>query len=420
MTTPRPLIPERLKVSLRQLGPGLITGAADDDPSGIATYSQAGAQYGLGMLWTVVITLPLMAAIQLVSARIGYVTGAGLAANIRQHYPRWLLRACVALLLGANILNIGADLAAMAEALRLLVGGSAHVYAVTFGLLSIVLQVFLPYERYVRWLKWLTLTLFAYVAVVLSVRIDWLAVAQAVVWPKLPGGKEVFITLVAVLGTTISPYLFFWQAAQEVEDKRFRPHTGAEVRSELRRIRFDTVVGMVFSNGIAFCIMLSTAVTLFTAGVHDIQTSAQAAEALRPVAGEFAYLLFSLGIIGTGMLAVPVLAGSAAYAVADAAGWHGSLALNLRRGEGRGFYGVIVAATAVGVVLCFTPTDPVKELFWSAVINGVVAVPIMVVLMSMATNAKVMGPYVIGRRVRWLGWLATALMGVTVLGMFLP
>lgn len=420
MTTPRPLIPERLKVSLRQLGPGLITGAADDDPSGIATYSQAGAQYGLGMLWTVVITLPLMAAIQLVSARIGYVTGVGLAANIRQHYPRWLLRACVALLLGANILNIGADLAAMAEALRLLVGGSAHVYAVTFGLLSLVLQVFLPYERYVRWLKWLTLTLFAYVAVVLSVHIDWLAVAQAVVWPKLPSGKEVFITLMAVLGTTISPYLFFWQAAQEVEDKRFRPHTADEVQGELRRIRNDTLVGMAFSNGIAFCIMLSTAVTLYTAGVHDIQTSAQAAEALRPVAGDFAYLLFSLGIIGTGMLAVPVLAGSAAYAVANAAGWHGSLGLNLRRGEGRGFYGVIVAATLVGVVLCFTPTDPVKELFWSAVINGVVAVPIMVVLMSMATNPKVMGPHVIGRRVRWLGWAATALMGVTVLGMFVP
>lgn len=396
----------------------MITGAADDDPSGIATYSQAGAQYGLGMLWTVVVTLPLMAAIQLVSARIGYVTGVGLAANIRQHYPRWLLRVCVALLLGANILNIGADLAAMAEALRLLVGGSAHVYAVTFGLLSVVLQVFLPYERYVRWLKWLTLTLFAYVAVVLSVRIDWLAVAQAVVWPQLPSGKAVFITLVAVLGTTISPYLFFWQAAQEVEDKRHRPHTGAEVQGELRRIRFDTVVGMAFSNGIAFCIMLSTAATLFTAGVHDIQTSAQAAEALRPVAGDFAYLLFSLGIIGTGMLAVPVLAGSAAYAVSDAAGWHGSLGLNLRRGEGRGFYGVIVAATVVGVVLCFTPTDPVKELFWSAVINGVVAVPIMAVLMSMATNPKVMGPHVIGRRVRWLGWAATALMGVTVLGMF--
>ncbi|GAB1382003.1 divalent metal cation transporter [Burkholderiales bacterium] len=410
----------QLKAALRKLGPGLITGAADDDPSGIATYSQAGAQFGLAMLWTVVVTLPLMVAIQVVSARIGYVTGEGLSTNMRQHYPRWLLYGCVGLLVGANTLNIGADIAAMAEALRLLVGGSAHVYAVTFGLLCVVLQVFVPYERYVRWLKWLTLVLFAYVAVVLSVRVDWLAVARALVWPwpGLPAGRDVFVTLVAVLGTTISPYLFFWQAAQEVEDRQFRPHGVGEVRRELARIRHDTLVGMVLSNGIAFCIMLSTAVTLFSAGVRDIQTSAQAAEALRPVAGEFTFLLFGLGIIGTGMLAVPVLAGSAAYAVAGAMGWHGSLALNLRRGEGRGFYGVIAAATVVGVILCFTPTDPVRELFWSAVINGVVAVPIMALLMRMACNPRVMGEHVIGRRVRWLGWLATAVMGVTVLGMF--
>ncbi|MCA0311494.1 MAG: divalent metal cation transporter [Proteobacteria bacterium] len=410
----------QLKAALRKLGPGLITGAADDDPSGIATYSQAGAQFGLAMLWTVVVTLPLMVAIQVVSARIGYVTGEGLSTNMRQHYPRWLLYGCVGLLVGANTLNIGADIAAMAEALRLLVDGSAHVYAVTFGLLCVVLQVFVPYERYVRWLKWLTLVLFAYVAVVLSVRVDWLAVARALVWPwpGLPAGRDVFVTLVAVLGTTISPYLFFWQAAQEVEDRQFRPHGVGEVRRELARIRHDTLVGMVLSNAIAFCIMLSTAVTLFSAGVRDIQTSAQAAEALRPVAGEFTFLLFGLGIIGTGMLAVPVLAGSAAYAVAGAMGWHGSLALNLRRGEGRGFYGVIAAATVVGVILCFTPTDPVRELFWSAVINGVVAVPIMALLMRMACNPRVMGEHVIGRRVRWLGWLATAVMGVTVLGMF--
>ena len=395
---------ERLKSTVRQLGPGLITGAADDDPSGIATYSQAGAQFGFSMLWTVVITLPLMAAIQLVSARIGYVTGEGLSGNMRAHYPRWMLVGCVGLLVLANTLNIGADIAAMAEALRLLVGGSAHVYAVTFGLLCLVLQVFVPYERYVRWLKWLTLVLFAYVAVVMSVRIAWWDVARAVVWPwpGLPAGRDVFVTLVAVLGTTISPYLFFWQAAQEVEDRRHGEHTDEEVRRELARIRLDTTVGMAFSNGIAFCIMLSTAATLFAAGVHDIQTSAQAAEALRPVAGEFTFLLFGLGIIGTGMLAVPVLAGSAAYAVAGAMGWHGSLTLNLRRGEGRAFYSVIAAATVIGIVLCFTPMDPVKELFWSAVINGVVAVPIMAVLMSMATNPKVMGPHVIGRRVRWL------------------
>lgn len=406
-----------LERGLRQLGPGLITGAADDDPSGIATYSQAGAQFGLSMLWTVVFTLPLMAAIQLVSARIGYVTGKGLSENIRTRYPRWVLQGCVGLLVGANILNIGADIAAMAEALRLLVGGSAHIYAVTFGLLCLVLQVFLPYQSYVRWLKWLTLALFAYVAVVFSVRIDWPAVAQAVVWPQLPGGRDMFLTIVAVLGTTISPYLFFWQASQEVEDKGFRPHSADEVRFHLRRIRTDTLVGMGFSNLIAFCIMLSTAATLYTAGVRDIQTSAQAAEALRPVAGEFAFLLFGLGIIGTGMLAVPVLAGSAAYAVAGASGWQGSLSLRLDKGEGKGFYGVIAVATLVGVILCFTPMDPMKELFWSAVINGVVAVPIMAILMRLATSSEVLGEHVIGRRVRWLGWLATVCMALAVVGM---
>lgn len=406
-----------MRQGLRQLGPGLITGAADDDPSGIATYSQAGAQFGMAMLWTVVFTLPLMAAIQMVSARIGYVTGKGLSENIRARYPRWVLMSCVGLLVGANTLNIAADLAAMGEALRLLVGGSAHIYAITFGLLCLVLQVFLTYRHYVRWLKWLTLALFAYVAVLFSVRIDWFAVARALVWPQLPGGRDVFLTIVAVLGTTISPYLFFWQASQEVEDKGFQPHSVEDVRRHLRRIRWDTIVGMTFSNIIAFCIMLSTAATLYAAGVHDIQTSAEAAEALRPLAGESAFLLFGLGIIGTGMLAVPVLAASAAYAVAGASGWHGSLDLRLEKGEGRGFYGVIAVATVIGVILCFMPIDPMKFLFWSAVINGVAAVPIMMILMRLATRPDVMGTNVIGRRVRWLGWLATGCMALAVAGM---
>lgn len=414
---PRPLT-DRVQPSLRQLGPGLITGAADDDPSGIATYSQAGAQFGFGMLWTVVFALPLMAAIQMVSARIGFVTGQGLSANIRAHHPRWLLQLCVGMLLGANTVNIGADLAAMAEALRILVGGSAHVYALTFGLLCLALQVFLPYERYVGWLKWLTLALFAYVAVVLTVRVDWLAVARAVVWPALAWNREVFVAIVAVLGTTISPYLFFWQAAQEVEDKQRRRPDAGQVQAELARIRTDTWIGMGISELVAASIMISAAVTLHAGGVRNIETAAQAAEALRPVAGEFAFLLFGLGIIGTGMLAVPVLAGSAAYAVAGAAGWEGSLALNLRRGEGQAFYGVIAVATVFGVILCFTPTDPMQELYWSAVINGVVAVPIMAVLMRMASNPRVMGEHVIEPRLRWLGWLATVIMGVPVLGMF--
>ena len=308
----------------------------------------------------------------------------------------------------------------MAEALRLLVGGSAHVYAVTFGLTCLVLQVFLPYQRYVRWLKWLTMALLAYVGVAFTLHLNWWQIARSAVWPSLPEGHEMLLTIVAVFGTTISPYLFFWQAAQEMEDIRDRadvPHTAAEVRHHLRRIKIDTFVGMTFSNLIAFFIILSTAVTLHQAGVLEIETSAQAAEALRPLAGELTFLLFSLGIIGTGLLAVPVLAGSAAYAVAEAAGWHGSLSLRLDRGEGRGFYGVIAVATIGGVLLCFTPVDPVKELFWSAVINGVIAVPIMAVMMLLAARRSAMGDHVIGSRLRWLGWVATGAMAATVVAM---
>jgi NRAMP (natural resistance-associated macrophage protein)-like metal ion transporter len=409
---------------LRQLGPGLITGAADDDPSGIATYSQAGAQFGFAVLWTVVFTLPLMAAIQIVSARIGYVTRKGLAANIKAAYPRWVALSVVALLVAANTLNIAADLAAMAEALRLLVGGSPHVYAVTFGLFCLVLQVFLPYQRYVRWLKWLTLALLAYVAVVFTLKLDWWQVLRGIVAPTLPkdaGLHEFVLLVVAVFGTTISPYLFFWQAAQEMEDASDGgPRSAAEVRRHLRRIKFDTITGMTFSNLIAFCIILATGATLHAAGITAIQTSAQAAEALRPIAGDFAFLLFGLGIIGTGLLAVPVLAGSAAYAVAEVFGWPGSLSLVLshKDAEGRGFYGVIAAATIGGVALCFTPMDPVKELFWSAVLNGIIAVPIMVVMMLLATNARVMAGHAIGRRLRRLGWAATGVMALTVLLLF--
>ncbi|PKO63221.1 MAG: iron transporter [Betaproteobacteria bacterium HGW-Betaproteobacteria-18] len=387
---------------MSRLGPGLITGAADDDPSGIATYSQAGAQFGFSMLWTVVLTLPLMVAIQLVSARIGFVTRRGLAANIKASFPRWVLLSVVGMLL---------------------VGGSAHVYAVTFGLLCLVLQVFLPYKTYVRWLKWLTLALLSYVAVVFSLHVDWRQVASQVVWPQWPEGvqgHDVLLMVVAVFGTTISPYLFFWQAAQEMEDTRdSAPESPKDVRRHLRRIKLDTVIGMAFSNLIAFFIILSTAATLHAAGVTDIQTSAQAAEALRPLAGDLTFLLFSLGIIGTGLLAVPVLAGSAGYAVAEAAGWPGSLSSRLDKGEGRGFYAVVAAATVGGVILCFTPMDPVKELFWSAVLNGIIAVPIMAVMMVLASRAKTMGAHVISARLRWLGWIATAVMMVTVVAMFM-
>jgi len=413
----------RLRRTMRRLGPGLITGAADDDPSGIATYSQAGAQFGFSMLWTVVFTLPLMVAIQIVSARIGFVTRRGLAANIGRSFPRPVLLAIVGMLVLANVLNLSADIAAMAEALRLLVGGSAHIYAVTFGLLCLVQQVFLPYRTYVRWLKWLTLTLLAYVAVAFLLRLDWLPVLAQLVHPRFPDqirGGDILLMVVAVFGTTISPYLFFWQASQEVEDATGTAvHSPRAVRYHLRRIKFDTWSGMFFSNLVAFFIILSTGATLHVAGITDIQTSAQAAQALRPLAGDLTFLLFGLGIIGTGMLAVPVLAGSAGYAVAEAFGWPGSLSARLDKGEGRGFYGVIASATIGGVVLCFTPIDPMKALFWSAVLNGVIAVPIMVVMMLIASDPLIMGANVIGRRLRMLGWLATAAMAGTVGAMLL-
>lgn len=295
------------------------------------------------------------------------------------------------------------------------------MYAVSFGLLCLVLQVFLPYRTYVSWLKWLTLALLAYVAVAFMLHLDWWQVLGQVLWPQLPegvNGHDVLLMVVAVFGTTISPYLFFWQAAQEMEDADQGPaHSPRMVRHHLRRIKADTIVGMAFSNLVAFFIILSTGATLHLAGVTDIQSSAQAADALRPIAGDFTFWLFGMSIIGTGLLAVPVLAGSAGYAVAEAAGWRGSLSARLDQREGRGSYGVIAAATVGGVILCFTPMDPVKELFWSAVINGVIAIPVMVVMMLIASNAQVMGAQVIGTRLQIMGWLATAAMTITVVAM---
>lgn len=420
----KPYRRSRLRDLLRRLGPGLITGAADDDPSGIATYSQAGARFGYSLLWTMVFTLPLMAAIQVISARIGYVTRNGLAANIKAAYPRWVLIAIVGMLVGANTLNIAADLAAMAEALRLLFGGSAHVYAITFGLLTVLLQVFLPYRSYVRWLKWLTLALLAYVVLVFTLDLNLAEVLRGALALELPPGAkahDAILMIVALFGTTISPYLFFWQAGLEKEEAGSgRTPTAARVRQHLRGIKIDTIIGMTFSNLVAFFIILSTAATLHRAGITNIETSAQAAEALRPLAGDLTFMLFGLGIIGTGMLAVPVLAGSAAYAVAEAAGWPGSLGLVLTRSSdgARGFYGVIAAATFGGVMLCFSPFDPVQELFWAAVLNGVIAVPIMAVMMLLATNSRVMRGHAIGRRLRVLGWAATAAMAITVIALF--
>jgi NRAMP (natural resistance-associated macrophage protein)-like metal ion transporter len=410
---------------VKQLGPGLITGAADDDPSGIATYSQAGAQFGYNMLWTVIFTYPLMVGIQMVSARLGCITGKGLAANIKAVFPRSVLYGIVGLLLVANTINIAADIAAMGQALRLLVGGSAHVYSVTFGLLCLVLQVFLRYEMYVRYLKWLTLALLSYVAVVFMVHVPWTTVLGKVAMPSLVLNHDTIVLIVAVFGTTISPYLFFWQAAQEMEDLKavsnanagaLLPHAESVARQHLRRIRWDTYLGMGFSNLIAFFIILSSAVTLHAAGITNIQTSAEAAEALRPLGGPGTFLLFSLGIVGTGMLAVPVLAGSAAYAVTESFDWR--TGLDMRVHEAKEFYGIIAFATVGGVLLNFTRLDPIRALLWSADINCVIAVPIMAVMMILGADATVMGSFVIRSRLRKLGWLATAVMGATVCAMF--
>jgi NRAMP (natural resistance-associated macrophage protein)-like metal ion transporter len=406
----------------RQLGPGLITGAADDDPSGIATYSQAGAQFGFLTLWAVVFTYPLMVGIQLVSARIGRVTGHGLASNIGRHFPRPVLYGIVTLLVVANTVNIAADIAAMGDALQLVVGGPAHVYVVVFGTTCLLLQVFLTYQRYVRYLKWLTLALLSYVALVLTIQIPWREVAAHSLTPHFAFTAEYLTVIVAVFGTTISPYLFFWQASQEVEELDADPAAGALAHApegaeeHLQRIKIDTYLGMAFSNIVAFCIILGTAATLNAAGITDIQTSAQAAEALRPLAGHFAFLLFSLGIIGTGLIAVPVLAGSAAYAVAETFEWKRGLDLKLL--EAREFYAIIALATLGGVALDFSPVDPIRALFWAAVINGVIAVPIMVVMMLLADDPRVMAGFTVTRRLKALGWLATGTMAAAVAAMF--
>lgn len=407
---------------LSKLGPGLITGAADDDPSGIATYSQAGAQYGFNLLWTLLLTYPLMAAIQVISAHIGRVTGRGLATNLQRFAPRRLVWLIVGLLLVANVINIAADVAAMGDAMALVAPGPAHYYAIGFGLLSVLLQVFVPYQRYVNLLKWLTLVLLAYVATAFVVRMPWTEVLRSLVWPQPVWHKDYVTTIVAVFGTTISPYLFFWQASQEVEelrsDAKARPLRLApgQVARQFRRIRFDTLVGMAVSNLVAFFIMLTTAATLHAHGVHDLQSSAQAASALKPVAGELAFVLFAAGIVGTGLLAIPVLAGSAAYAMAGTFHWKSSL--DDKFSAARKFYLIIIVATLAGVGLNFAPVDPIKALFWSAVLNGVIAVPVMAIMMAVASSRRIMGELRIERHLRVLGWLCTGVMAAAVLAMF--
>ena len=414
--------PSLLQAFFEKLGPGLVTGASDDDPSGIATYSQVGAQFGYGLLWTMIVTYPLMAAIQEISARIGRVTGSGIAGNLRKCYPKPLLYAVLVVMSIANVFNLGADIGAMGSALQLVMPGHAGIFTLTVGIISVLAVVFIPYSIYVKYLKWLTLSLFAYVGVIFFAHVAWREVVRATLIPNIELTKNYLTALIAVLGTTISPYLFFWQASQEAQEVKNnrgeKPLKRApeQARDQLERIRLDTYVGMWFSNIVAYFIILTAASTLHVHGITQISTSAQAASALEPLAGRFAFLLFVCGIVGTGLLAVPVLAASAAYGIGEACRWE----VNLQRKPERAarFYGAIAAATLVGLALNFLHIDPVRALFWAAILNGIVAAPLMGVIVMMASSKSVMGKFAIPAYLRWVGWLATAIMFCVCFGVF--
>ena len=409
--------------TLKLFGPGLITGAADDDPSGIATYSSVGAQFGTGMLWTMPLIYPFMAAIQEISARLGRVTGRGIAGNMRRFYPAWTLYVVVAFLIVANIINIGADIGAMGAALNLLIGGPALLYCVLFALVSVFLQVRIPYRNYSNILKWLTFSLFAYVGTIFVVQIDWGEVLRGTLIPTISFKEDYLAALIAVLGTTISPYLLFWQSGEEVEQMESEPKekplkkTPQEAPGQFQRIKIDTYVGMAFSNLIAYFIILTAAATLHAHGKTDINSAAEAAEALKPIAGPFAALLFSLGIIGTGLLALPVLGGSAAYAVGEALKW--PVGLERKAKEAKAFYSLLAFATLIGLLLNFTKFDPIKALVWAAIINGITAAPVMCFMMLLASQRKVMGKLTLPFYLKILGWIATAIMALAVIGMLL-
>jgi Mn2+/Fe2+ NRAMP family transporter len=409
---------------LARVGPGLITGVADDDPSGIATYSQAGAQFGLNMLWTMPLAFPLMAAIQSMCGFIGRVTGKGLAANIKTAFSPTVLQGVVLLLLVANTLNIAADVAAMGEVAELVTGFNRHLMTGLFVTGTLLLQLFVPYHRYVSFLKWLTLSLLAYAAVLFTVHVPWGEVALRTVWPRFTPNSTAAAVVVGLFGTTISPYLFFWQASEEVEEMQTGRGSAPLVRdagaaaAELRRIRWDTWSGMLYSDLTAYFIILATAVTLHFAGKTDINTAAQAASALRPLAGNFAFLLFALGILGVGLIGVPVLAGSGAYALSEAMGWNWGL--ERKPVDARGFYAVIAVSVLAGLGIQYSPISPMKALFWSAVINGVVAVPLMIVIILLVSKKSVMGDFTASRPLIILGWIATAIMGAAAVRMFIP
>ncbi len=408
------------------LGPGLTTGAADDDPSGIATYSQTGARYGFQLLWLAPLTFPLMAVVQEICARIGMVTGRGLAANIRQHYPRWVLYLCAGLLFFSNTFNLGADLGVMAKATQLLFPGLTFALLVIgFALLSLALQIFVSYERYSKYLKYLALALLCYVFSTLSIKLNWLEIFKHSLIPSLNFSKEQIFLICGILGTTISPYLFFWQPSQEVEEEikdgktRIEMRQGASVK-ELKNMRTDVWSGMIFSNAAMFFIIVACAGTLFVNGLTNINTAQEAALALRPFAGNFAYLLFTLGIIGVGLLGVPILAGSASYALSESFGWRHGLYRKLKQASA--FYSVIIVSVLAGLLMNFIGLDPIKTLIYAAVINGIVAPVILVLIMGISSDKKIMGERVNGPLTKGIGWLTTLLMIVvgaaTIAGFF--
>lgn len=419
---PRGSMPLRHRViaAAHELGPGVVTGAADDDPSGIATYSQAGAQFGYSLLWTMLLTFPLMSAVQLVSAHIGRVTGQGLARNLVSAFPRSMVASLIAILVVVNTINIGADLSAMGASAELVTGRGRHLFVFGFAVASVLLQLFIPYHRYARILKWMTLSLFAYVGVLLVVHTDWRAAIRGLIWPSDLGPPAV-LTIVALFGTTISPYLFFWQSAQEAEEIADTPgsrplkYAPQHAKEQFRRMRADTIAGMAFSNIISVTIILATAATLHASGITHIETAAEAAEALRPIAGRFAFLLFAVGIVGTGLLAVPVLAGSAAFAVSEVRGW--KRGLEYMPAQALRFYGVIAVATLFGMGFDWISVDPVKALFWSAVLNGLAAVPLMAAMMVLVGRRSVMGPFTAAPSLLLFGWVATLVMAAAAVAL---
>lgn len=413
---------KKIKRFLRVLGPGFITGASDDDPSGIATYSMTGALFGFAQLWLAVFTVPLMIAVQEMCGKIGLVTGRGLAAVMKKHYPRSLLMGCILLLLFANTVNLGADLGAMAAAAELLVPLPFTVLLISMTVLILVLEIFVSYRVYAKYLKFLCVSLLAYIATIFFIKLDWGDVFFSTFIPRLSFTKAYLFNIVAFLGTTISPYLFFWQASEEVEDEILHhklrsmgsgiPHI---MPRDISRLRKDTFIGMFFSQLVAWAIVLVTGATLYNAGIHNITSATQAALALRPFAGDFAFLLFAVGIIGTGFLVVPILSGSVSYALAETFSWKEGLYLKLRKAHG--FYGVITIATLVGLLINFVGINPFLALYYSAVVNGIVAVPLLIIILRIANNKVILGERTNGPILNILGLLTILVMGVSAVAL---